>query len=440
MAEVSATDNSIVGGNKWYRYYVLGILTATYTFSIMDRQIVAILVEDLRAEFALSDAQLGVLSGLAFALFYATLGIPIARLADRTNRVRIVSIAVAVWSAMTALCAAAGSFLHLFLARIGVGIGEAGGTPPSHSMISDYFGPNERGWALSIYSMGTSIGGFLGLVIGGFVAEYYGWRAAFLVLGIPGLFLAVLTWLSVREPPRGTLDNEPQTDDTQVLSFKDAAVALWQNLVFRRIIIGHILAIFVGYSLFGWLPALFLRQFDMGQAEVGTLVGLIISVGGIPGLLLGGYLGDKLAESDVRWRVYIPIASLAIATPVLFLGMWTSNVLMACLMFGLGIFLYKLHWGPHLALVQQVVAPALRAQAVAYAMFFSNMLGLGLGPVLIGAISDMAMPSFGEKSLTVALSVSLIAFVLGAFWYVRALRPLRTEYVDTEQSYNQGGA
>ncbi len=429
MAELSARDVSRVDSNRWYRYYVLGVLTATYTFSIMDRQIVAILVEDLRAEFALSDAQLGLLSGLAFALFYATLGIPIARLADRTNRARIVSIAVAVWSAMTALCAAAGSFVHLFLARIGVGIGEAGGTPPSHSIIADYFGPNERGWALSIYSMGTSIGGFLGLVIGGFVAEYYGWRAAFLVLGIPGLFLALLTWLSVREPPRGTLDAAPQTREEDRLGFRDASVALWQNLVFRRIVIGHILAIFVGYSLFGWLPALFIRQFEMGQAEVGTLVGLIISGGGIPGLLLGGYLGDKLAQRDIRWRVYIPIVTLALATPLLFVAMWSGNVVVAATMFALGVFMYKLHWGPHLALVQHVVPPELRAQAVAYAMFFANMLGLGLGPVLIGWISDLAMPRYGEQSLAVALTVSLLAFVLGAFWYIRALQPLRAEYV-----------
>ncbi len=430
MAEISAADARQADSNRWYRYYVLGVLTATYTFSIMDRQIVAILVEDLRAEFALSDAQLGLLSGLAFALFYATLGIPIARLADRTNRVRIVSIAVAVWSAMTALCAAAGSFVHLFLARIGVGIGEAGGTPPSHSIIADYFGPNERGWALSIYSMGTSIGGFLGLVIGGFVAEYYGWRAAFLVLGIPGLFLALLTWLSVREPPRGTLEAQPQAVVQDRLSFKDASIALWRNLVFRRIVIGHILAIFVGYSLFGWLPALFLRQFEMGQAEVGTLVGLIVSGGGIPGLLLGGYLGDKLAARDIRWRVYIPILTLVLATPLMLVGMWTDNVVLAATMFALGIFMYKVHWGPHLALVQHVVPPELRAQAVAYAMFFANMLGLGLGPVLIGAISDAAMAGYGEQSLAFALSISLAAFILGAFWYVRALKPLRAAYID----------
>ncbi len=408
----------------YYRYYVLAILTLTYTFSIMDRQIVAILVEDLRAEFSLSDAQLGILSGLAFALFYATLGIPIARLADRHNRVKIVSIAVAVWSAMTALCGAAGNFVQLFLARVGVGIGEAGGIPPSHSVITDYFGQSQRGMALSIYSMGTSIGGFLGLVIGGYVAQHYGWRAAFLVLGIPGIFLALLMWLTVKEPKRGMFDAKPSSAQSEPLGFLAAASELGKNRVLTRIVAGHILAIFVGYSLFGWLPALFMRKFELGQADVGLIIGLIISGGGIPGLIVGGYIGDKLGTKDLRWRARIPMISLLAATPLLLLGMLANSVVLASIFFGLGVFLYKIHWGPHLALVQEVVAPELRAQAAAYAMFFANMLGLGLGPVLIGFISDLARPQYGEDSLAVALMISLSAFVLGAIAYWRAMDPI----------------
>ncbi len=411
-----------------YRYYVLGILMLTYTFSIMDRQIVSILVEDLRAEFNLSDAQLGILSGLAFALFYATLGIPIARLADRANRVKIVSIAVAVWSVMTALCGAAGNFVHLFLARVGVGIGEAGGIPPSHSIITDYFDKSQRGMALSIYSMGTSVGGFLGLVIGGYVAQHYGWRAAFLVLGIPGIFLALLMWLTVKEPKRGTFDEKPKGSATSQqakrLSFTEAAVELAKNAVLTRIVAGHILAIFVGYSLFGWLPALFMRKFELGQADVGLIVGLIISGGGIPGLILGGYVGDKMGSVDMRWRALIPMISLLAATPLLLFGMLANSVILASILFGCGVFLYKIHWGPHLALVQEVVAPELRAQAAAYAMFFANMLGLGVGPVIIGLMSDLARPQYGEDSLTVALMVALSAFVLGAIAYWRAIEPL----------------
>ena len=190
----------------FYRWYVLIMLAVMYAFSIMDRQILSILLEDIRAEFVLTDLQLGLLSGVAFALFYATLGIPIARLADRFNRVSIISAAVALWSVMTALCGAASSFWYLFLARVGVGVGEAGGNPPAHSVISDYFNKDERSFALSVYTSGAALGLLLGLVTGGFVAEYYGWRWAFVCAGVPGLALALLLKLTVREPVRGGLE------------------------------------------------------------------------------------------------------------------------------------------------------------------------------------------------------------------------------------------
>ena len=405
------------------RYYVLGILMLTYTFSIMDRQIVAILVEDLRLEFDLSDVQLGMLTGIAFALLYAVLGIPIARLADRSNRIKIVSISVAIWSAMTALCGMAGSYLHLFLARVGVGIGEAGGVPPAHSVITDYFDRKERGTALSIYSAGTSLGGFLGLVIGGYIAEHYGWRWAFYALGLPGLLLALVTWLTVREPPRGRFDSE-QSHAPESLNFAQAAAELWGNLVYRRIIFGHVMAVLVGYSVFGWLPALFMREYGLGQSETGFIVGMVIFGGGIPGLLLGGFLGDRLGSKDLRWRLYIPFISLALAAPLAWLSFMSGNALSAAVFMGLCIFSYKVSWGPHLALVQEVVPAAMRAQAAAYAVFATNIVGLGVGPVLVGLISDALKGQYGEASLTIALSIAAIAFLLGAFCYFWALKPL----------------
>ena len=243
-----------------YRWYVLGVLALTYAFSFMDRQIVSILLEDLRLEFALSDTQLGLLSGLAFALFYATLGIPIARLADRYNRINIISTAVAVWSIMTALCGSATSFVQLFLARVGVGIGEAGGGPPSHSTIADYFGPSERSFAISIYSLGATIGALMGLIMGGYVAEHYGWRMAFFVAGVPGLALAILVKLTVREPKRGAMDDpsakpkEAPPRDSMIQS----ARSLFSNAIYRRVNVAHMLAVFVGYGLVSWKPALYL--------------------------------------------------------------------------------------------------------------------------------------------------------------------------------------
>ena len=418
------------------RYYVLGILMLTYTFSIMDRQIVAILVEDLRLEFDLSDLQLGMLTGIAFALLYAVLGIPIARLADRSNRIKIVSIAVAIWSAMTALCGMAGSYLHLFLARVGVGIGEAGGVPPAHSVITDYFDRKERGTALSIYSAGTSLGGFLGLVIGGYVAEHYGWRWAFYALGIPGLMLALMTWLTVKEPPRGRFD-PPKSQPQESFNFVQAAAQLWGNLVYRRIIIGHVMAVFVGYSVFGWLPALFMREYGLGQSDTGFIVGMVIFGGGIPGLLLGGFLGDRLGSKDLRWRLYIPAISLALATPFAWLAFFSGSALTAAVFMGFCIFLYKVSWGPHLALVQEVVPANMRAQAAAYAVFATNILGLGIGPVLVGLISDVVKGQYGDSSLGIALSISATAFLLGALCYFWALKPLSREDASWNSPTNQ---
>ena len=214
-----------------YRYYVLAMLTLTYAFSVMDRQVMSILLEDLRAEFLLDDTQLGLLSGLAFALFYSVLGIPLARLADRSSRINIIAVCVAIWSVMTALCGAAQNFVQLFLGRVGVGVGEAGSSPPSHSMIADYFAPNERSLALAVVMMGASFGSLFGLVLGGFVAESYGWRMAFVAAGVPGLLLAAVLKISIREPVRGGLDapaTTPSIARPQQMSFRATLVELWR--------------------------------------------------------------------------------------------------------------------------------------------------------------------------------------------------------------------
>ena len=382
-----------------YRWYVLALLALTYAFSVMDRQILSILLEDLRAEFTLTDTQLGLLSGIAFALFYSTLGIPIARLADRYHRVNIVSTAVAVWSVVTACCGLVTSFMQLFLARIGVGIGEAGGGPPSHSLVSDYFEPERRSIAISVYSLGTSVGGLFGLVLGGFVAEHYGWRMAFIVAGAPGIALALLVKLTVREPVRGRYDRGRGRPPAEVLSFVETAQSLWNNLVYRRVLIAHTLAVFVGYAFFSWLAALYLRQFELSQSGVGALIGTMNLVCGVPGLLLGGYLADRLGSSDPRWRVRLPALALCIALPAYFSALWTSSVVAASTLFGMGIFAYQVSHGPGLAVVQLVVQPEARAQAAAYIFFFSNLVGLGMGPLLVGYLSDISAQRFGDASL-----------------------------------------
>ena len=273
-----------------YRWYVLVMLALTAAFSFMDRQILAILLEDIRAEFTLTDLQLGLLSGVAFAIFYATLSVPIARLADRYSRVDIVSIAVGLWSGMTVLCGAATSFWSLFLARVGVGVGEAGGSAPAHSLVSDYFDKNERSFAMSIYSMGTAAGMLLGLAMGGLVAEHFGWRWAFVAAGAPGIALALIIKLTVREPLRGGMDQGETSSSSERDSFLETFRKLWDNRSYRFVNLGYSVSVFSGSAFTTWLPTLYLRQFDLSQSQVGLIVGVSIA-----GFATAGLVG---------WRVF----------------------------------------------------------------------------------------------------------------------------------------
>ena len=425
----SAADRGV---SKAYRWYVLCLLGVGYAFSFMDRQILSILLEDIRAEFVLSDLQLGLLSGIAFALFYATLGIPIARLADRFNRVNIVSIAIAVWSAMTVLCGAATNFWQLFLARVGVGVGEAGGSPPSHSIISDYFKDDERSFALSIYSLGTSLGMLFGLVMGGFVAEYYGWRWAFVCAGVPGLALALVMKLTVREPKRGGVEAPPADEagksrameapkDSMVQSFR----ILWANRAYRYVNLAHMLGVFVGYGFTVWKAPLYLRQFDLSQSEVGMVVGFTAAAFGVPGMLLGGYFADRLFKRDVRGPAWLCGIAVLLATPAYLLALWSTDWVMTTAFIALGLFLYSLSHAPGLAIVQTVVEPQRRAQAAAYVFFVSNLLGLGAGPLLVGWLSDSFAGEYGERSLNVALGFITFVFVGAAGMYWRTARALQ---------------
>ena len=400
-----------------YRWYVLIMLAVMYAFSIMDRQILSILLEDIRAEFVLTDLQLGLLSGVAFALFYATLGIPIARLADRYSRVNIISIAVALWSVMTALCGAASSFWYLFLARVGVGVGEAGGNPPAHSVISDYFNKDERSFALSVYTSGAALGLLLGLVTGGFIAEYYGWRWAFVCAGVPGLALALVLKLTVREPVRGGLEEGNSSSSRIDESFLATFRRLWANRPYRFVNLGYSISIFVGYAYTIWLPALYLRQFDLSQSQVGVVVGFTSAGLGTAGLLAGGYLADRLGKRDSRGPALMCMVALLMTLPVYLTALWSSDWIVTTVFFGAGLFLFSLSQAPGLAIIQTVVAPNQRAQAAAYVMFLANILGLGLGPVLLGALSDMFAPEYDYRSLNIALGIITLALVPAAIFY-----------------------
>lgn len=431
MTQSSESATSTQSGNapategQMYRWYVLGVLMIVYAFSFMDRQIVSILLEDLRAEFLLTDTQLGLLSGIAFALFYATLGVPIARYADRGNRVRIVSIAITVWSLMTAVCGMAGSFWQLFLARIGVGIGEAGGGPPSHSIVSDYFDATQRSIAMSIYSMGPTVGTFIGLAAGGWVAQEYGWRWAFAAVGLPGLILAAILYTTIREPVRGGMDATAIPDNKD--GFMATLRLLIQNRVWLWNMLGHTFAIFVGYGFSSWKPALYLRQFDLSQAEVGTLLGTMGLLVGVPGLLIGGLIGDRLISRSRKLTLYCIGFATLLTIPFYGLGLMADGWLSTTILLGIGLVFYQLGYGTSISIGMSAVAPHQRALAASFGFLTANLLGLGLGPLLVGAISDAATTSFGDRSLAFALGVCLITLVIAFGFFVAAARAIPPE-------------
>ena len=407
--EATGEKSSAAGG---YRYYVVAVLAMTYAFSFMDRNIVSILLGDLKAEFDLNDTQLGLLGGLSFALFYSVLAIPIARFADRSNRVNIIAVAVTLWSAVTAACAAVGNFTQLLLCRVGVGVGEAGGLSPAHSVLSDYFKPSERSFAISLFSLGAVVGSFMGLVMGGYVAEQYGWRTAFLVAGLPGILLALLVKMTVREPIRGAMDDKAKAASSpeDAPGFLETIQSLFRNRIYLGAIIGHTLAIFASYSITVWLPQIMLRNFDVSQTEVGTLVGLVFLLGGTTGMLSGGYLATRVVrQRSAKWELLIPCIGLTVALPIYLLGLAASTAYLCAIAFGVAGFFFGWQHGPSLAVVQNYVKPEQRATAASLNFFASNLLGLGLGPLVVGVISDGLAEQYGNAALNIAVGISTLS-------------------------------
>ncbi|MGE3464546.1 MAG: spinster family MFS transporter, partial [Pseudomonadales bacterium] len=308
--------STVAADQPSFRTYALSVLVVVYTFNFIDRQILSILLEPIKQDLGLSDTQLGLLTGFAFALFYATLGIPIARWADQHNRRNLIAAALAVWSAMTALSGFAMNFWHLLIARIGVGVGEAGCSPPAHAMISDYYPPEKRASALGIYSLGIPVGILFGFVAGGWMNEFFGWRAAFFVVGIPGLLLALIVRFTVREPARGMA--EGRQDTSEMPTVKETFALLWRKRAFRHMAFGGALTAFVGYGVVNWVPAFFIRSHGMGTGEIGTWLGLILGIPGGIGIAWGGFLADRLGARDTRWYLRLVAVALALAVPFSF--------------------------------------------------------------------------------------------------------------------------
>jgi predicted MFS family arabinose efflux permease len=403
---------------RYYRYYVLAVLTVVSILSIADRLILSILLGDIKAEFGLSDTQLGLLSGLAFTAFYVAFGMPIARFADRSNRKNIIAVAVAAWSLMTALCGAAVGFWTLFLARMGVGIGEAGGTGSGSSIIADYFHRHELSWAMGILTLGSTLGTAAGLMVGGFFADLLGWRMAFLALGIPGILLGLIVYLTVKEPERGRLYAEQSGPDLK-LPLAATLGDLARNKVYFRTTLAYGLQIVIGYAFATWLALIMARKFEISTGEIGFYLGLAFILGGIPGPLLGGWLADRLARRNPRWRAWLPAIAAVGCLPVYALSVMSTDFWTFLGLFSLGYLIFLLMQPPTLALLQLAVPPSQRAFGVSVALVFNNVLGQAIGAFVIGMMSDAMAPTHGQLSLGYAvLATSVIFGVPGALAYL----------------------
>jgi predicted MFS family arabinose efflux permease len=404
-----------------YRWLVLVVLTIVYTFNFIDRQILVILQEPIKAELSLSDAQLGLLTGFSFALIYVCAGIPIAWLADRSNRRNIVAGSLALWSGMTALSGMVGSYSQLVLARLGVGLGEAGGSPPAHSMISDYFPPEKRGTALSFYTAGIYLGILFGFAGGGYIAETFGWRNAFFIVGIPGLFFAFVVLVLVREPLRGRWDHGQTVKKS---SLETTVSTLKQRRSFWWIAFGCAMTSFVAYGNGNFYPSYLMRSHGFSVAEVGFALGLVSGVAGAIGTFMGGFLADRWGREDKRWYVWIPIIGNCLAiVPMAYAILSEDATLLLLVLFPANI-LNSLYLGPSIAMCQSLVSPAMRAMASAILFFILNMIGLGLGPVIVGLLSDSFVELFGDNNLRYAMICALLMGLSGTACFVMAARNL----------------
>lgn len=409
--------------SRAYAMYVLGVLLIVYTFNFIDRIVLGVLVPPIKAELGLTDTQLGLLGGTAFALFYTALGIPIGWLADRFNRVWIMTAALALWSAFTAACGLATNFTQLFLARLGVGVGEAGGVAPAYSFIADYFPPSQRARALGVHAFGIPIGSALGLFAGGMIASLVDWRTAFFILGISGLVIAPLQLFTVREPARGGLDVQSAAPRSKP-SLAHVARVLARKPAFWGLSVAAASSSIMGYGMFFWLPSFFVRSFGLTLMQVSVYFGAIMLVGGVAGVWLGGQLADRYGAARKAAYALVPAVALILIVPFYVIGVLGDGFSWAFVIFVIPTGLSLVWLGPTISAIQHLVPPDMRALASAIFLFVNNLIGLGLGSLIIGALSDALAVRFGAESLRYAILSGTSFYVLAAalfFWSSRRL-------------------
>ena len=403
---------------------VLALLLLAYIFNFLDRQILGILAGPIIADLQLTDAEFGAIAGLAFAILYSVLGVPLAMLADRTSRSRVIAGALAVWSGFTALCGTAASFGQLFFYRLGVGVGEAGGVAPSYALIADYFPPQRRARALAIFSLGIPLGLAGGTLIGAYLATWIDWRAAFIVMGVAGLLLAPVMLLVVRDVSTGASGRASPPPLLSTFPIIARKPTFWLMAVAASC------SSLAGYGLAAWTPSVLERSFGFTLIERGQFLASIFLIGGTAGVFAGGWLADRLGQRDRRWYGRLPAIAWLITAPTFAVGLMTSDPWLAWPLLLIPNALNILWLGPVATAIQHLVPRQMRSTASASFLLINNLIGLGVGPMLIGALSDMFKEQYGTEALRYA-TVSVLGFyVLAAILMLLAVRRMREDWVE----------
>lgn len=409
---------------------VLGMLLVVYVFNFVDRQILAILAAPIQADLQLSDGEMGLLGGIAFALLYSTLAVPLAALADRTSRSWVITVSLVLWSGFTALCGLAQGFWHIFLARLGVGIGEAGGVAPSYALIGDYFPSEQRATALSVYSLGIPLGSAAGVLAGGYIAATVDWRLAFFAVGLGGLLIAPLFKLLVRDRPKPTGLGLPGSIAPSSPGLKATAAVLARKPSFWLLAFGAACSSMLGYGIAFWLPSLLMRSFGFDLVQASQFFGALLLLGGVAGVMAGGWLGDRLGHRDRAFYSWLPGAGFFLGAPLFALGISSSDAVMAFLLFLVPQALAYVWLGPVLSAVQHLVQPSARSTASALFLLINNLIGLGGGIYALGALSEFLAPFYGEEALRYSMLYALGLYGVAALLMSLAGPFLRRDWVD----------
>ncbi len=404
---------------------VLAFLLLAYIFNFLDRQILGILLEPIKADLKFTDSELGILTGPAFALVYSLVGIPLALLADRTSRSGVIAAALAAWSAFTALCGTATGFWQLFAYRLGVGLGEAGGVAPSYALIAEYFAPSRRARALAIFSLGVPIGLGTGAVLGSWIAHNFDWRTAFVAMGIAGLVLAPIFKFVVRDPPRAKGITAPKLAD---LGATFPVIARKRS--FWLMAFAASLSSLCGYGLATWVASILIRSFGLSLVEAGQFLGSHLLIGGTIGVFMGGWLADRLGTRNRRWYAWLPAMAWLVTAPLYAAGLMADNLVFVWLLLLIPNALNILWLGPVTAAVQHLVEPQKRATASGAFLLINNLIGLGVGPLLIGTISDQLRAAHGDDSLRIAALAVLVFYLIAAALMYMASRSIERDWVE----------